>query len=396
MQKTYIRNLETGKIQLEGMDKQEYLSLPKNQKDELKRFFTFSRYVGKWVSKSKNNTYMAETIAEKLGFTAGGEVGEMLSYEEQIQRKAEKAEHRAERFKQYSSNAANRGRELQKDREKYKGDISFWTQPIISGHSGSQSFAKYRQRIIDRYHKGFEEYRKSEYFAERAEQAQDTANMTKFQDPVYLNNRIEETQAAIRKLEKTITQIEQNDSEQKEQQLNKYLSKLEWHIDKLAYLQNCIDEVGGNQYNKENIKKGYLVKIRRTWYKVLKANPKTVYAEVIEGGATGMKLKYPYAEIKEVKIPEGYTEEKQETKNPFQVGDIVYYTAIGGNRVIRAFQVVKTTKKTVTIQRIDVQENKPVKDKFISDKTERKQIKEDRQGNIVLNYDNWYLYRYAS
>lgn len=392
-EKQYIKNMETGKIELH-FTKQEYQALPDKLKKELKSHYLFSKYASAWVSRSKNNTYWAIEIAKKLGFVDGGKIGDQLSYEEQLQVKADKAERRAERYEQYADNAVNRGKALQAEREKYRGDISFWTQPIISGHAGSQSFAKYRQRIVDRYHKGFEEYRKSEYFKEKSITAQSTAEMSQLKDPVYLHNRIEETNKEIRRIERQITTIEQRyEGEQREQLLKEYLNKMEWHIDKLSFLQNCFDEVGGNTYNSSNIKPGYFVKIRGRWDLVLKANKKTVY---VKSGITGLELKYPYAEIQDVKIPEGWQEPKDETKNPFNVGDIAYYTAISSDRIIRAYQVIKATNKTVTIRRIDVQENKPVKDYFTSEKTERRAVKEDRSGNIVVNYDNWYLYKYAS
>lgn len=35
-------------------------------------------------------------------------------------------------------------------------------------------------------------------------------------------------------------------------------------MDKQAFFENCLDEIGGIEYNKENIKPGYLVKILRS------------------------------------------------------------------------------------------------------------------------------------
>ena len=69
---------------------------------------------------------------------------------------------------------------------------------------------------------------------------------------------------------------------------------------------------------------------------------------------------------------------------------------VGSDIIVRAYQIIKTTNKMVTIQRIAVENRIPIKDKFINDKQERKAVKKDRSDNIVVNDDNWYLYKYNS
>ena len=393
----YVKNLETQKIELH-FDKKDFLALTAEQKKELKSAYLWSNYSKAWVSRSKNSHYWAIQTAKKLGFTEEVITGERLSYEEQLQVKAEKAERRIERYETYSDNAQKRGEQLQKELDNYRGDIAFFTQPIIAGHAGSERFAKQRERIFDRYRKGFEEYRKSEYFKEKAITAQNTAEQKQLKNKVYLDNRIKETNADIRDLERHIIWAEQgiHDGKPYEKDLENYLGKMVWQIDKLSFLQNCLDELGGIEYNKDNIKPGYLVKIRGTWDKVLKANKTTVETIVIEGGAKGFILKHAYSEIQELKIPDNWTEPKETLDNPFQIGDIVYRTAIGGNRIISAYEVVKITGKTATIQQIKVEENKPVAGEFISDKQERRAVKKDRSGNFVVNADDWYLYKYTA
>jgi len=297
-EKQYVLNRGTNRIELR-FEKSEYAALPENLKSKLKRFFSWSRYAGAWISKSTKDHYMAIRIAKQLGFMDGGKIGERLSFAEEVERKAEKAERRAERYEQYANNAEKRAEALQAEmNERFKEhDIAFFTQPIIAGHAGSERFARQRQRIYDRYHKGFEEYRKSEYFRQKAMTAQQTASMARLQDKAYLNNRIEECNANIRKFKKLIaTAEEQNNSNW----LESLLEKMEYEIDKLAYFQNALDEIGGVQYNKENIKVGYLVKIRGNWRVVVKANPKTVETKIPNVPFT---LKYSYAEIEETKTP---------------------------------------------------------------------------------------------
>lgn len=397
--KNYIKNLETGKIELH-FEKSEYQALPADQKAELKRHFLWSRSA--WVSRSIHNQWQAIQIANKLGFIEEEKQGERLSFAEQQARKQKKAERRADRFEQYAENAENRGKTLQSDLEHYRGDIAFFTQPIISGHSGSQAFANRRQRIMDRYFKGFDEYRKSEYFTERAETARKTADGKQLKSPVYLNNRIKECEANIRRFERALVRAEKEKNEHWQEDL---LYKLEYEIDKLGYFKNCLDEVsktlekhGKKLYTREDIKLGYFINVRGSWAKVLKTNPKTVEGDYLEQHLKGCYCLFPYAEIQDIKIPEGWTEETQKINNPnpFNVGDIVVMTQIGGNRVVRAFQIVKKTDKTVTIQRIDIQQGKPIKDAFVSDKQERRTVKEDRAGNTVVNSNDYYLHKYIA
>ena len=422
MTKNYIKNMETGKIELH-FSKQEYQALSDELKKEIQSSYLFSGTAKAWVSRGIHNQYRAIQTAKKLGFTEEEKTGERLTFAEQLERKQEKAEHRADRYDQYALNANNRAKSLQSELESHRGDIAFFTQPIIAGHSGSQAFGNRRQRIYDRYHKGFEEYKKSEYFQEKAETARQTADNNQVKSPIYLNNRIGECQKVIRKLEKNIEYYEdilnkkannegvssfyENKTEEQVQgYLDETIDKLEYEIDKLGYFENCMEQIknkleedGRKLYTKADLKPGYLFQNYRynCWAKVIRVNPKTITATFIEHPLTGHDASCPYAEIKEVKIPEDWKDEKgQKTENPFKVGDIVGSYSISGNVLIRAFQVIKLTEKTVTIRRIEVIDHKPIIDNFISEKQERKSVKKDRQGNTVVNNGDWYLYKYTA
>ena len=178
---TYNRNLETGKLELH-FDKSEYMALPEETKREIKSSFLFSRYTGAWVSRCKfPNLYTAERIAEKLGLEKTDATGEKLTFEEQQERKAERAERRAERYDYKSDRAAATGEALQKPINDMHGDISFFTQPNINTSAG-RAFTRRRDRMWSSYERGIEEFRKSEYYAERAATARRTAADTKTQD----------------------------------------------------------------------------------------------------------------------------------------------------------------------------------------------------------------------
>ena len=68
MEKTYILNKETQKIELH-FSKSEYQALSDSEKRELKSTYLFSGKAQAWVSRSTNNHYSALRVAEKLGFT---------------------------------------------------------------------------------------------------------------------------------------------------------------------------------------------------------------------------------------------------------------------------------------------------------------------------------------
>lgn len=214
--------------------------------------------------------------------------------------------------------------------------------------------------------------------------------MSKFKNRSYLSNRIEECNKNIREYERRMVRAEET---QNESYMETLLEKMEYELDKLAFLHNKMDELGGVQFNKDNLKAGYLVRIRSSWDTVVKANAKTVE---VKPDVVPYTLKYAYAEIREMKIPEGWTEKKKEAVNPFEVDDIVIRTAINSNRIIKAFQVVKKTDKSVTIKPIVIEDNIPQINNFKIGLQERRTVKQDRDNNFVVNHDDWYLYKYNS
>ena len=79
MEKKYILNRETGKIELH-FEKSEYQEMPEDKKRILRSNYLFSRKAEAWVSRAKYpNLYSAKRAAEQLGFTEGEKVGERLN-----------------------------------------------------------------------------------------------------------------------------------------------------------------------------------------------------------------------------------------------------------------------------------------------------------------------------
>lgn len=407
----YVLNQETQKIELR-FSKPEYLAVSEDQKKEIKSNFLWSGRAGAWVSRSINHHWRAEQVAVKLGFENAGKVGERLSYAETLEVKAEKAEARAERYEQYSENAEKRAENLQSDFNKYRKDWSWLTQPIIAGHAGSQSFARHRNKVMARYDKGFEEYKKSEYYQQRAATARATADNSKLKNRIYLDTRIKECNKNLRTYQKHIAEYEEMLYKiQSGKELKKYsgeviteeyienciserLEKYEWENDKLEFLENCLEEIGGITFSKENIKVGYIVRIAR-WGRceIISAGPVNVTFKILDGGAAGGCLTDPYAAIESI-IAEKETSEKIE--NPFQVGEILCKFRPSGNSIYKAYQITKVTASGIKILEIAIENDIPVAGKFIGKEVIQRKVTKSKFSDFIGVYDdNWQLHKYT-
>ena len=370
----YTFNLATTKIELH-FEKSEYAALTNEQKADLKSAFLWSRTGSCWVSRAKEpNLWRAKQVAAKLGFTEEQREGERLSFSEQVERQAERAERRAERYEQYAENAAQRGASLQEPLNRMHGDIAFFTQPIIAGHAGSQAFARRREKMFAQYEKGFEEYRKSGYFQDRARTARATADGAKYRDVAYLDRRIKECKSEIKArkknvilYEETLSAIENGEKKKRydgtpitaemvTDWLERELELIEKAIDKQAFLEACVDECGGIQFSRDNVKIGYHVKVKGDRYaEVIGVGPKNITYRILTGGAKGMVLKAAYAEITEIVS----SEEKRET-HPFTVGErftVEQHTydrdSFKCTRTHVTYEIVKATSATIQLKPVD-------------------------------------------
>ena len=350
----FIRNRETGKLELH-FGKSAYDALDDAQKREIKGAFLWGRRSGCWISRAKEpNLWHAERVAKTLGLADAGTTGERLSFAEQQERKAERAQRRAERFEGYADSAAERGRRLQQPIENMRGDIAFFTQPNINSSAG-RAFTRRRDRMFDAYEKGFKEFNKSAYYRERAAIARETADRKELRDKGFINRRIVECESNLRKLRANIEKYE-NDLMPKAQagtlkhyngtpfsagevqaQMGTWLDRMEAELDKLGYYQDALDALGGVAYSKENIRPGYIVKVQ-CWgnVRVLSTGPKNFTA----AGNDGFALTHAYAEIVEVVS----AQEEAPKAHPFKVGET--FTLRNGE----THTIIKTTAKTVTLQ----------------------------------------------
>lgn len=362
--KTYIFNLETTKIELH-FEKAEYDTLSAEQKQTLKSAFLWSNYGKCWVSRAKEpNLWRAKEVAKKLGFTEERREGERLTYAEQIERQTERAEARVERYETYADNAELRAEQLQKPINDMRGDIAFFTQPNINSSSG-RAFTNRRNKMFELYKKGFEEYRKSDYFKEKAAVARVTASQEQFRDPAYLDRRIRECKTEIAKREKNIISYEETlyaiengaikkryggevlTADEVREWLNRELELVEVAMDKQGYLENCLDEIGGIRFNKDNIKVGYIVRMQKFGVaEIVSTGSLNVTYKILHGGAAGGVLKGAYAEIVEVIKKE----EKKRTDHPFKVGK-QFKARIWDNGFHEVvYEIVKVTGATIQLK----------------------------------------------
>lgn len=409
-----VFNRETLKIEL-SFTKPEYDALTDEQKKSLKSAFLWSRAKQAWVSRAKEpNLWRPRKVAAELGFTEEEKVGERLTTAEQIERQVKRAEARADRYEEKAEKAVERAEGLQSAFNECRKDWSWLTQPNINTSAG-RAFTRQRERVLAAYERGFDEYRKSEYFKDRAGIARETAAMSKLKDLAYLEKKIAEARKEVKdltgimvRLENVLYDIESGKeptyfnfslgekvpykADEIKERMAELYERMEAAIDKEGFYQNCMDEAGGIQFSKENIKAGYIVKLDR-WElcEVLKANPKTIHYKILTGGAAGLGGVASYAEIVSI---EKAVEKKAEGTHDFQVGDILIKTNIGGSYILGAYKVIKTTPKSIKIVEIKVADNTPI---VTAEKPNSERVKKPviRHEKWTVYEDGWPLYRYC-
>ena len=276
-------------------------------------------------------------------------------------RQAERAAERADRMEARSENARERAQALQAPINAMHGDIAFFTQPNINTSSG-RAFTRKRERMFAAFDRGFEEFKKSEYYAERAEIARRTADQKNAGDKAFCDRRVKDAEKAIKKLRENLdhyhvmlecdamgesqtrwdgTKIERSEIEN---WIDDTEDRLESEISKLCYYQSCIDELGGVQYSRENVKPGYVVKIARFGEcTVLRTGPKNFTYRT----QNSFDLTAAYAEILEIVK----AEEAKKPVQPFKPGEIfTVRRLLAGAWTPEQWEIVKATATTVTLK----------------------------------------------
>lgn len=280
MNNYYITNKTTNKIELH-FEKSVYLALTDAQKSAIKSACLFSRSGGCWVSRGYVGSWSAvnaRKIADEIGLENAGSEGERLSFAEQQQQKAERAEARAERYEARADRAAEHAENLQSPIESMRGDTAFFTQPNINSSAG-RAFTRLRERMFSAYERGFEEFKRSEYWRERAETARQTAKGCELKSISFCQRRIDECNHDIKANTKNLDtyrdylrRIESGEQikryngeimtrEAVEELIESTLEKIDASIDKSEYYQAMIEQQGGQQYTAENVNVGDIVRV---------------------------------------------------------------------------------------------------------------------------------------
>lgn len=357
----FILNRETGKIELH-FAKATYDALDKAQKDKIKSNFLWGRNSGCWISRSKwPNTRYAARVAEEIGLYNAGETGERLSFAEQQERKAERAERRAERYEARADAAQTAGKALQKPINDMHGDIAFFTQPNINSSAG-RAFTRRRDHMFAAFDRGMEEFRKSDYWRERAAVAQQTAKQEQLKNKAFVFRRIDDAQKEARKAKRGIEECEtmlasgvdrwgESLTDERRENISAHMEHLtdvlEASLDKLGFYQGAMDALGGVEYDKDNIFPGYVVEVERFGaVKVLSTGPRNFVGKRPQ---TGTALEHSYAEI--VRIVSARRQEQE--AQPFKAGDT--FTCSRWNAETHKadkleYRIIRATDKSVTIQ----------------------------------------------
>ena len=369
MENYFVVNLETGKLELH-FEKETYQALTEDQKKEIKSNFLWGRNSGCWISRAKEpNLTWARRVAVSLGLEDAGKEGERLSFAEQMERKAERAERRADRYENRADVAERKGEALQAPINEMHGDIAFFTQPNINTSAG-HAFTNRRNKMFAAFERGFDEFRKSAYWSDRAKTARATAAQKELKDKAFVSRRIKERESDIRKMkkgieeqERVISRIESGETvtnwrgepvqiEAARSNLEYWLDRLEVKLDELGFYQDCLAELGGVSFSRENIKPGYIVRVQR-WRvgEVISTGPKNCTVKTGD-----FPLTHSYAEILEIVKA---TEAAQEA-HPYKVGESI--TCTRWNKENRKsekveYKIIRATDKTITLQ---AGEEKPI------------------------------------
>ena len=141
--------------------------------------------------------------------------------------------------------------------------------------------------------------------------------------------------------------------EQVAEGLKYQIELVEKAMDKQGYLENCLDELGGFQFNKDNIKVGYIVLIK-DWgqVEIVRTGEISIGVRLLTGETRGT-FPATYAEIDEIIK----ADEKKRTPHPFVVGE--KFTAkiwdgsqgLGKGKYVNVvYEIIKTSDATIKLQ----------------------------------------------
>jgi hypothetical protein len=238
----------------------------------------------------------ADGIVEAL------QTSKRLTFEEQQALKIERKENRIEKLEEYAENAEKRSDQAYQKAHRVMSFIPMG-QPILVGHHSERRHRRDIKRIDNNMKKSIEESDKVNYFHSKVSTLKYEVNRNKGSRD-YFGNRIQETQSKLSSLLKEKSYYEQWN------RMDEYNSKVQNVTEELNYWLKSLSELEGDLLSKgskipspDNIKPGYFVKYRGSWYPVKRVNRKTVTVTYWLGIPT-FRFQFRYTEISDYKASE--------------------------------------------------------------------------------------------
>jgi hypothetical protein len=185
----YLLNSDN-KIELHLNGKEAYNKLPESIKSNIKSAFVWGRQRGAWVSRAKDSGIPWQMRSYEIPFKGDQE---RKTFEESREAKIERAENKADRYEGYAESRVKKAESLQSEFNRLRKDWSWLTQPYVNT-SGGRSFRNQKEKVLDRYEKGFESYKIAGKHREKAEQLRRSTSQSELKNESYLINRIKEAE----------------------------------------------------------------------------------------------------------------------------------------------------------------------------------------------------------
>jgi hypothetical protein len=230
-------------LHLDGRDA--YSSLPESVKADIKSAFIWGRQRGAWVSRSKDCGIPYRVKEYGIEFR---EAQERKEYTEAREQKIERAEHKADRYDNYAASREQEAKSLQSEFNKLRQDWSWLTQPNVNT-SGGRAFSRQREKVYNRYERGFESLQKAEAHKQRAEELRRSASESELKNESYLINRVKEGEKAVRMFDKFVvryaSELENIDAQNQEFKvwLMARMNYYETAFEKLEFFQDALNEL---------------------------------------------------------------------------------------------------------------------------------------------------------
>ena len=307
----YVHNLETDKLNIFTGGKADWLTIPEADRERIKSACLWSHSINGWVSRCKGgmSRFYAEDVLKRNGFEDRGTEGERLTFAEQIEAKQDRAAERAGRMEDRAETAEEASARLYKHAHTMADCIPFG-QPILIGHYSEGRDRRFRERISRTFERAFETGDKAKYYERRAANARATSEGAQYSKPGYLGNRIREAKAEIAQLENRLQGKFYHYSQPapiSDESRERITGLLDDAHEKLEFYEHCFQTCcsNGQVFTKDGLKGKTQVKVRGSWYPVVRFNPTTVAVPNIcfptEESQRKYAMKYPYTEVQEAR-----------------------------------------------------------------------------------------------